>query len=42
MFADNDEPAITKPSTDENSTVSQPSSDAINSGKEGKYITTTN
>ncbi|XP_057431818.1 uncharacterized protein LOC130724566 isoform X2 [Lotus japonicus] len=33
MFGDDDEPATTKPSTDENSTVSQPSSDAINSGE---------
>ncbi|MCH96722.1 CD2 antigen cytoplasmic tail-binding protein, partial [Trifolium medium] len=33
MFADDD--AANKPSTDENNAVSEPSSDAINSGKEG-------
>ncbi|KAJ1434940.1 CD2 antigen cytoplasmic tail-binding protein 2 isoform X1 [Sesbania bispinosa] len=32
MFADDDEQATTKPSTDENNAVSQPSSDTINSG----------
>jgi hypothetical protein len=34
MFADDD--AATKPSTDENNAVREPSSDAINSGTEGK------
>jgi len=36
MFADEDEPDTSKPSTDENNAVSQSSSDAINSGIEGK------
>jgi len=38
MFADDDEHDTSKPSTDENNAVSQSSSDAINSGPEGKYI----
>lgn len=35
MFADDDEQAATKPSTAENNAVSEPSSDATNSGTEG-------
>lgn len=38
MFADDNEHDTSKPSTDENNAVIQSSSDAINSGTEGKYI----
>lgn len=38
MFADDDGQAATKPSTAENNAVSEPSSDATNSGTEGKNI----
>ncbi|MCI67967.1 hypothetical protein A2U01_0089226, partial [Trifolium medium] len=40
MFADDD--AAAKPSTDENNAVSEPSSDAINSGTEGKNTASIN
>lgn len=36
MFADDDEHAATEPSTVENNAVSEPPSDAITSGTEGK------
>lgn len=41
MFADDDEHAASKPSTDENNAVSEPSSDAV-SGGEGKNTASMN
>lgn len=38
MFAEDDENATAKPSTDENNAISQPSSDVLNSDSEGKVF----